>query len=141
MEIRQTAPEFSSGEVGLAPIKSGHLPSEFSLKISTFTASEIVREPLKTKTLIQRHVSTLGSYNVMRAYFMQILLVTTTVREAFVAGDLSTAEKLLTQEIEAGTGNYISYANRSFVMARKLDWGCALQDAVKVTTTHYAPSK
>jgi hypothetical protein len=72
---------------------------------------------------------------------MQILFVTTTVHEAFVVGDLSTAEKLLTQEIEAGTDNYISYANRSLVMARKLDWDRALQDAVKVTTTHYTPSK
>lgn len=61
----------------------------------------------------------------------KILPVTTTVREAFITGDLSTAEKLLTQEIEADASNHISYANRSLVMARYFDWARALQDAVK----------
>lgn len=61
----------------------------------------------------------------------KILPVTTTVREAFITGDLSTAEKLLTQEIEADTNNYISYANRSLVMARIVDWDRALQNALK----------
>jgi hypothetical protein len=42
---------------------------------------------------------------------------------------------VLTQDIDAGANNYACYANRSFVMARKFDWECALQDATKVTTT------
>ncbi|KAG2346847.1 hypothetical protein BDR05DRAFT_959029, partial [Suillus weaverae] len=33
--------------------------------------------------------------------------------------------------IDADVNNYISYANRAFVMARKLDWDHALQDAIK----------
>ncbi|KAG2354272.1 hypothetical protein BDR07DRAFT_621276 [Suillus spraguei] len=53
------------------------------------------------------------------------------MREAFIMGDLSTAEKLLTQETEADARNHISYANRSLVMARKVDWDRALQNAVK----------
>ncbi|KAG2359671.1 hypothetical protein BDR07DRAFT_194888 [Suillus spraguei] len=62
---------------------------------------------------------------------LKILSITTTMREAFIMGDLSTAEKLLTQEIEADARNHISYANRSLVMARKVDWDRALQNAVK----------
>ncbi|KAJ8594796.1 hypothetical protein M405DRAFT_440608 [Rhizopogon salebrosus TDB-379] len=41
------------------------------------------------------------------------------------------AEDLLTQEIDSDADNYNSYANRSFVMARKPDWGSALHDALK----------
>ncbi|KAG2160226.1 uncharacterized protein EDB93DRAFT_1217741 [Suillus bovinus] len=48
--------------------------------------------------------------------------------------DLSTAEELLTKEIDADPNNYNSYANRSFVMARKHDWGRALDDASKSLT-------
>lgn len=51
---------------------------------------------------------------------------------------LSTAEMVLTQNFDAGVNNHASYANRSFVMARKSDWDCALQDANKVTTTRRA---
>lgn len=47
---------------------------------------------------------------------------------------LSTAEIVLTQDIDAGANNYACYANRSFVMARKFDWDCALQDATKSLT-------
>jgi len=56
----------------------------------------------------------------------------TTVRNACISGDLPTAEELLTQEIDANGDNYRSYANRSIVMARKLDWDHALGDANKV---------
>jgi hypothetical protein len=59
----------------------------------------------------------------------------TTVRDAFMSGDLSTAEELLKQEIDANDDNYRSYANRSVVMARKLNWDHALDDASKVRCT------
>jgi hypothetical protein len=49
---------------------------------------------------------------------------------------LSTAEELLTQELDADTNDFISYAHRSFVMARKHDWDHALQDAIKVSYEH-----
>jgi hypothetical protein len=54
---------------------------------------------------------------------------------------LAVAEDLLTQEIDSDADNYNSYANRSFVMARKLDWDSALHDALKVRWTHRAPVK
>jgi hypothetical protein len=48
-------------------------------------------------------------------------------------GDLHTAEVLLTLEIDADSNtDHDSYANRSIVMARKLDWDRALDDAIKV---------
>ncbi|KAG2746843.1 hypothetical protein P692DRAFT_201791673, partial [Suillus brevipes Sb2] len=61
----------------------------------------------------------------------ELLAITKTIRIASITGDLSTAEKVLTQEITADTKNFASYANRSFVMARKLSWENALQDANK----------
>jgi hypothetical protein len=45
---------------------------------------------------------------------------------------LPTAEKLLTEEIDADGNNHNSYANRSLVVARKGDWDHALDDALKV---------
>ncbi|KAG2355211.1 hypothetical protein BDR07DRAFT_556666 [Suillus spraguei] len=54
-----------------------------------------------------------------------------TAHNACVAGDLSTAEQMFTQDINTGANNYTSYANRSFVMARKRAWDHALQDATK----------
>jgi hypothetical protein len=65
---------------------------------------------------------------------MQILAVTT-ARNACIGRDLSTAEELLTQDIFADANDYISYAHRSFVMARKHDWDHAFQDAIKVRPT------
>jgi hypothetical protein len=64
---------------------------------------------------------------------MQILVINTTARNACVTGDLATAATLLTQDIDADSNDYDSYANRSFVMARKADWDRALDDAQKVT--------
>lgn len=61
----------------------------------------------------------------------ELLAITQTIRTASITGDLSTAEKVLTQEITADAKNFASYANRSFVMARKLDWESAFQDANK----------
>ncbi|KAG2140532.1 uncharacterized protein EDB93DRAFT_1297267 [Suillus bovinus] len=54
-----------------------------------------------------------------------------TVRDACITGDLIAAERLLTQEIADTSNDHNSYANRSFVMARKADWDRALDDALK----------
>ncbi|KAG2337057.1 hypothetical protein BDR05DRAFT_1063445 [Suillus weaverae] len=61
-----------------------------------------------------------------------ILAVNTTAREACITGDLVTADRLLSREINTDSNDYNSYANRSFVMARKADWDRALDDALKV---------
>ncbi|KAG1789521.1 heterokaryon incompatibility protein-domain-containing protein [Suillus plorans] len=66
----------------------------------------------------------------IRAYSVQILAITT-ARNACMDGDLSTAEELLTQDIDTDPNNHTSYAHRSFIMARKHDWDRALQDAIK----------
>lgn len=68
----------------------------------------------------------------------ELLAITKTICIAYIMGDLTTAEKVLTQEITADTKNFASYANHSFVMARRLSWENALQDANKVTTIHHA---
>ncbi|KAG2339145.1 hypothetical protein BDR05DRAFT_968226, partial [Suillus weaverae] len=60
-----------------------------------------------------------------------ILVINTTARDACITGDLATADRLLTQEINTHSNDYNSYANRSFVMARKADWDHALDDALK----------
>jgi hypothetical protein len=56
----------------------------------------------------------------------------TAVREACVTSDLFTAEELLTRQINADGNDHNSYANRSFVVARKSDWDRALHDALRV---------
>ncbi|KAG1789554.1 uncharacterized protein HD556DRAFT_778316 [Suillus plorans] len=53
-----------------------------------------------------------------------------TARIACIDGDLSTAEELLTQDINIDENNHTSYAHRSFVMARKHNWDHAVQDAI-----------
>lgn len=60
------------------------------------------------------------------------IAINTTARNACISGDLPIAEELLTQEInsESDPNNYISYADRSFVMARKHNWDHALRDAL-----------
>ncbi|KAG2359701.1 hypothetical protein BDR07DRAFT_1414469 [Suillus spraguei] len=58
-------------------------------------------------------------------------LLAITKRTASITEDLSIAEKVLTKEITADAKNFASHANRSFVMARKLEWNRALQDANK----------
>ena len=70
----------------------------------------------------------------MRVCFTQIISMNTTVRNACISGDFPTAEELLNQENGVG-GNHRSYANRSIVKARKLDWDNALDDANKVKCT------
>ncbi|KAG2338713.1 hypothetical protein BDR05DRAFT_969007 [Suillus weaverae] len=59
------------------------------------------------------------------------ILTITRARDACITGDLSTAEELLTQGIRTDANDYTSYAHRSFVLARKLDWDHALEDAIK----------
>jgi hypothetical protein len=66
---------------------------------------------------------------------MQILTINTTARNACIAGDLPTADRLLTQDINADSNDHNPYANRSFVMARKADWDRALDDALQVRYT------
>jgi len=64
------------------------------------------------------------------------------VRNVCMSGDLPAAEELLAQEINAKGDHYRSYANRSVVMARKLDCDHALDDAIKVRCTdlvHHDP--
>ncbi|KAG0698231.1 WD40-repeat-containing domain protein [Suillus ampliporus] len=68
----------------------------------------------------------------------EILAMNTTVRNVCIAGDLSTAEGLLTQDISIDANNYTLYASRSFVMARKHHWDHALQDAI--TSVRIRPS-
>ncbi|KAG2160223.1 uncharacterized protein EDB93DRAFT_47699 [Suillus bovinus] len=62
---------------------------------------------------------------------VKMLTINTMARNACIAGDLYKAEELLTREIDAIANKYNSYANRSFVMARKRRWDRALQDASK----------
>lgn len=64
----------------------------------------------------------------------KILTINTAVRNACIADDLFTAEELLTRDIDADDNNYTSYANRSFVMARKHHWDRAVEDAIKSVT-------
>jgi WD40 repeat protein len=64
----------------------------------------------------------------------KILTINTAVRNACIDDDLFTAEELLTREIDADNDNYTSYANRSFVMARKHHWDRAVEDAIKSVT-------
>ncbi|OAX39463.1 WD40 repeat-like protein [Rhizopogon vinicolor AM-OR11-026] len=77
------------------------------------------------------NINVQGSHTKVQDSKIKILATNTTVRNACISGDLSTAEELLTQEIDANADNYRSYANRSVVMARKLDWDYALDDATK----------
>ncbi|KAG2150247.1 WD40-repeat-containing domain protein [Suillus bovinus] len=59
------------------------------------------------------------------------ILAITTAHDACIDGDLSTAEDLLTRDINTNANNYTSYVHRSFVLARKYNWDQALQDAMK----------
>ncbi|KAG2046113.1 WD40 repeat-like protein [Suillus hirtellus] len=61
----------------------------------------------------------------------EILTISTIARDACIAGDLPTADRLLTQDIAADGTDYKSHANRSFVKARNSDWDNALDDALK----------
>ncbi|KAG2367096.1 hypothetical protein BDR07DRAFT_1394292 [Suillus spraguei] len=58
------------------------------------------------------------------------ILAITTARIACIVGDLSTAEELLTRDINADPNNHTAHSHRSFVMARTQNWDRALQDAI-----------
>ncbi|OAX32038.1 WD40 repeat-like protein, partial [Rhizopogon vinicolor AM-OR11-026] len=66
----------------------------------------------------------------------KVLSINTTVRDACLTRDLYSAEEMLTQQIDADGNDYNSYANRSFVMSRKLEWDHALHDAVRSISVH-----
>ncbi|KAG0708171.1 hypothetical protein DFH29DRAFT_1065883 [Suillus ampliporus] len=76
----------------------------------------------------------ISEWEVPKGVNSEILAVNVTARNACVMGDLSTAEELFTQEIATDAYNYTSYANRSFVMARKHEWDHALDDAMNSVT-------
>ncbi|KAG2055117.1 WD40 repeat-like protein [Suillus hirtellus] len=61
----------------------------------------------------------------------KVLAMNSTVRNACIAGDWPTAEKVLNIEIYTDANDRTAYANRAFVMARKRDWDQALHDAVQ----------
>ncbi|OAX34763.1 hypothetical protein K503DRAFT_868710 [Rhizopogon vinicolor AM-OR11-026] len=66
-----------------------------------------------------------------REFHLKVLFMTTTARNACIAGDLPTAETMFIQEIRADGNNHNAYANHSFVLARKGDWDNALYDALR----------
>ncbi|KAG1887519.1 WD40-repeat-containing domain protein [Suillus fuscotomentosus] len=78
------------------------------------------------------------SHYAIRASFVQILDITIAARDACLTGDLSIAEELLTQDVHTNVDDFISYANRSFVRARKHDWDHALDDAIQ--SINFRPS-
>jgi tetratricopeptide (TPR) repeat protein len=88
-----------------------------------FTAEQAV---FKAENKVERAIS-----KTLVITTAELLAINKTTRIASIAGDLSTAEKILTQEITADIKDFASYANRSFVMARTLNWESALQDATK----------
>jgi len=57
-----------------------------------------------------------------------------------VARKLSTAEELLTGQINADQNSHNAYANRSLVLARRCDWDNALRDARQVKDIHHQVS-
>ncbi|KAG0699361.1 hypothetical protein DFH29DRAFT_55548 [Suillus ampliporus] len=93
-----------------------------------------------TFSLDGRYILSGGGDNIISVWdgSSKILAINKAARNACIAGDLSTAEQLFTQEIDTDANNYTSYANRSFVMARKHDWDNALDDAT--TSVNIQPS-
>lgn len=56
-----------------------------------------------------------------------IFAIITTTCNACIAGDLSTAEQLLTRDIDGDLDSHTLYADHSIVMGRKPCWDHALQ--------------
>ncbi|KAG2055130.1 WD40 repeat-like protein [Suillus hirtellus] len=73
----------------------------------------------------------LGTYQAESYSKFKVVAMNSTVRNACIAGDWSTAIKVLNLDIDSNA-NSTAYANRAFVMARKCDWNQALQDAIRV---------
>ncbi|KAG2067676.1 WD40 repeat-like protein [Suillus decipiens] len=69
--------------------------------------------------------------DVMKDQPSNILAINTTARNACIIGDLLTADKLFTEGINTDSNDHNSYANRSFVLARKANWDRGLDDALK----------
>lgn len=88
-------------------------------------------EEQKRKLVQDSGPEALDSDNITQPSFSRIIFISMTLRNVCINGDLTTAEALLTQEINADGNNYNSYANRSFVMSRKFNWDRALLDALK----------
>ncbi|KAG2051836.1 WD40 repeat-like protein [Suillus hirtellus] len=79
-----------------------------------------------------KHVLSGGDDNKISEWVVPSkILDITPARDACLSGDLSIAEELLTEEIHTNADDIISYAHRSFVMARKHDWDHALDDAIE----------
>ncbi|KAG0701126.1 quinon protein alcohol dehydrogenase-like superfamily [Suillus ampliporus] len=68
------------------------LSGGFDKNISEWAVPEDALEEA-SKALVQKHVSILDYDNVIRAFFMQILAINTAARDAYITGDLTTAEK------------------------------------------------
>ncbi|KAG2095304.1 RNA dependent RNA polymerase-domain-containing protein [Suillus discolor] len=94
--------------------------------IAIFRHSSIAR--CVTFSVDGKHILSGGDDNILERAILDI----TTARDACLTGDLSIAEELLTQEIHTNANDFISYANRSFVMARKHKLDSSLEDAIKV---------
>ncbi|KAG2054939.1 WD40 repeat-like protein [Suillus hirtellus] len=66
-----------------------------------------------------------------QAQAYSVLAMNSTVRNACIAGDWPTAEKVLNLDINVDADDHAAYANRAFVMARQCHWDRALQDAIR----------
>ncbi|KAG2337662.1 hypothetical protein BDR05DRAFT_1063130 [Suillus weaverae] len=82
-----------------------------------------------TFSMDSKHILSGGSYEKMISEWAVVpndvnskILTTTTSRNACIDEDLSTAEELLTQDINTNVNNYTSCAHRSFMMARQHNW-------------------
>ncbi|KAG2340338.1 WD40 repeat-like protein, partial [Suillus weaverae] len=78
-----------------------------------------------------KHILSGGKDKKISEWAAKGFLAITTACDACIAGDLDTAEELLTQDIHTDANDYTSYAHRSFVMAQKHAWDNALEDAIK----------
>ncbi|KAG1870539.1 WD40-repeat-containing domain protein [Suillus tomentosus] len=109
---------------------SGYSPVHF-LRIRHLVSRKdtLPKDPVDNKVTNNSQVS--DSKACFYVSDSKIFPINTTAYNACIAGDLSTAEQLFTREINTDATNYASYANRSFVMARKCDWDHALQDAIQ----------
>jgi len=66
-----------------------------------------------------------------------MLSINTSVHNACLTRDLSSAQQLLIQQIISDQNTHNAYANRAFISAQKCDWDDALHDALQVRDTAY----
>ncbi|KAG2052498.1 WD40 repeat-like protein [Suillus hirtellus] len=114
----------------LSVFSFGYFPVHF-LRVRHLISRKdtLPKDPLDNKVTNNSQVS--DSKACFDVSDSKIFPINTTAYKACIAGDLSTAEQLFTREINTDANSYASYANRSFVMARKCDWDHALQDAIE----------